>query len=404
MALVNLWREDRDGVRRKGLRQILAFAGEGRLLDGGACSVEFRDLLRLVPLDTLGRYSEEALNDGGEEPGLALQDVVNELGVRVGFEVTPGRYRGKRGEPGHDGLWHDRDSGHTIIVEVKTTTSYRIKLDSIFSYRALLEEQSKIKKSASSVLIVLGRSEEDTEDLEAQIRGSRHAWSVRILSLGALRHMAELREAADDPESARLLRRILVPQEFTKLDPLLEFVTRVARDVSTDDSFGGPPPEAIDESKGKCVSKLDREGLRAVAKSFIEERIKQSVSDISRTLIESVDGKTGICYAPSRPYRKASHTLFWFGLHEHQVTFMRSHESAFVAYLCVGEGVLFMPWAEVSRYVDEMGETASASRLWKHVVLQLTKQAEVRLRLRGDSPNNPVDVTRWFTALKPKTK
>jgi hypothetical protein len=42
----------------------------------------------------------------------------------------------------------------------------------------------QLKEDQSSILIVVGR--EDTGDLEAQIRGSRHAWDVRLISVDAL--------------------------------------------------------------------------------------------------------------------------------------------------------------------------------------------------------------------------
>jgi len=61
MALIDMWREDRDGIRKKSLHQILAFAGEGRLTDNNACSKEFRELLAVIPLDVLRRYATEVL-------------------------------------------------------------------------------------------------------------------------------------------------------------------------------------------------------------------------------------------------------------------------------------------------------------------------------------------------------
>src|ERR1700722_16941952 len=138
MALLDMWRANRDGIREKSVHQILAFAGEAKLADGNKCSNEFRDLLKVVSLDVLQRYASEALNG-------------------------------------------------------------------------------------------------DTTDLEAQIRGSRYSWQVRVISLEALFKMVALKSPGDYPCWAKLLRGILIPREFTKLDALLDIVSFVAEDVSSDE-------------------------------------------------------------------------------------------------------------------------------------------------------------------------
>ena len=58
-------------------------------------------------------------------------------------------------------------------MEVKTTDTYRIDLDTLAGYRRALIQGGSITEERASLLIVVGR--EDTGDLEAPIRGSRHA-------------------------------------------------------------------------------------------------------------------------------------------------------------------------------------------------------------------------------------
>jgi len=78
-----------------------------------------------------------------------------------------------------------------VIVEVKTTDAYRISLDTIAGYRTRLQEQDTVGKN-TSILLVVGR--EDTGELEAQVRGSRHAWDVRLISVDALVSLVKLKE------------------------------------------------------------------------------------------------------------------------------------------------------------------------------------------------------------------
>jgi hypothetical protein len=55
MALVDLWTSSQDQLRQKHVQQIIAFAGDGKLLDGSEASKEFRDFLAQVPSGLLVR-------------------------------------------------------------------------------------------------------------------------------------------------------------------------------------------------------------------------------------------------------------------------------------------------------------------------------------------------------------
>ena len=72
-------------------------------------------------------------------------------------------------------------SGHKAVIEVKTTSAYQLRLDTIAKYRLTLVEQGQLSEEQSSILIVVGR--DDTSDLEAQIRGFGYAWDIRLISV-----------------------------------------------------------------------------------------------------------------------------------------------------------------------------------------------------------------------------
>jgi hypothetical protein len=82
---------------------------------------------------------------------------------------------------GFDGLWESGD-GHTIMVEVKTTDAYRISFNTIMGYRDKLPASGKLTGSAS--VLIVGR--EHMRELEAQVRGCRHAWDIRLISADSL--------------------------------------------------------------------------------------------------------------------------------------------------------------------------------------------------------------------------
>jgi hypothetical protein len=156
MALVDLWLNSQPQLAGKQFQQIIAFAGAGKLRDGSAASNELRQFLSVVPSSVLRQYAIECLEGAFPESGLALQEVVNEVGHRLGFEVEHGRYRGTPGAVGFDGIWALTDS-RAIIIEVKTTDAYRIDLDVLAGYRRALNAAGKLKEDSSSILIIVGR-------------------------------------------------------------------------------------------------------------------------------------------------------------------------------------------------------------------------------------------------------
>jgi hypothetical protein len=167
MPLLALWKADQSAVLSMNLQQIITTAGDGTLRDNSDCCSEFRAFLGSVSSEKLEEYADRCLTTSFPHSGRALQDIINEVGRRLDFDVTAGLYQGIVGGIGFDGLWV-APSGHSIVVEVKTTDTYRIQLAKIAKYRQDLAKQGIIK-GESSILIIVGR--EDTGELEEQIRG-----------------------------------------------------------------------------------------------------------------------------------------------------------------------------------------------------------------------------------------
>jgi hypothetical protein len=194
MALIDLWNADRQQILDKRVDQLIAFAGEGRLLDGNSTSQEFRALLKVATSDLIGKWLDECLvGSRFQDSGFVLQDVVNEIGRRIGFSVTDGVYRGHANE-GYDGLWKiDRD--RALLVESKTTTNFKINLSRISEYREQTAPGLSVRPEEISILIVVG--DEDTSEFEAQVRGSRYAWDIRLIGVKSLYRLLRLTRRSD---------------------------------------------------------------------------------------------------------------------------------------------------------------------------------------------------------------
>src|SRR5262249_39277407 len=117
----------------KDVLQVVTFFGNGKLQDGNETSLEFRNFLSCVTSETLQRYAQECLDSPSKDKalvGYTFQDVVNQIGRRLGFLVADGRYKGTVKAPGYDGLWVSAQ-GDELIVEVKVSDVYSIDLDTI---------------------------------------------------------------------------------------------------------------------------------------------------------------------------------------------------------------------------------------------------------------------------------
>jgi len=393
VALIDLWKSNEDGIRSKGIRQILAFAGEGHLADGNRCSKQFRDLLAILSIWELRRVADDLCAKAEEEKtpvaALALQDLVNALGSRLGYAVAHGVYRGRRDRSNQDGLWTDPD-GRAIVVEVKTSSTYAVRLETLARYRGRLIDEGRIAGPASMLIVVC--RDEDTEDLESQIRGSRYSWDVRLISLKGLIRLAEIKLSTDDPKSAGLLRDVLAPEEYTKVDRLLHLVGYVMDDVT--DAFGEEPDDEPRRRPGAYVSKLDLPALRAEAVTFLKKKARVDVKEVSRSLFESLDGGTGFYFAASKRYPRAARDAYWFALHDHQTKFLRERASAHLLFWCAERGWLFIPRDQFAPFVARLRGTAIKGRVWKHVTLLWDESGKVELTLAG---RRSADVSRWAT-------
>src|SRR5436305_1324105 len=191
--LSSLLKNDPSQIDRLSIQQIVNLCGSGKLTDSSECSRDLREYLQIAKSGHLINYLQTCLHAGFERSGNVLQDVVNELGRRLDYTIENGLYQCRTNAIGFDGLWTD-PGGHTLVAEVKTTDAYRINLDVIGRYRDELIQSGKIT-SRSSILLIVGR--QDTGDLEAQVRGSRHAWVIRIISADALVKLVTLKESTE---------------------------------------------------------------------------------------------------------------------------------------------------------------------------------------------------------------
>ena len=304
-SISQVWLNNKNAFENKTLAQILNFTGDGKLRDGNTTSKELRAFFELVPSKLLKYYSDNCLDGSFNESGFALQDIINQIGIRLGFAVEYGLYRGKSNDIGHDGIWETSD-GHSLVIEVKTTDTYRVDLDAIASYRGRLIQHERIDSTKSSILIVVGR--QDTGGLEAQIRGSKHAWDIRMISIDSLTNLLSLKETFNDTRTIQQINELLKPREYTRVDELIELIFLTSKDLQQDDeaekSLDVDAPLAAEQFKGR---KTGDKHPKFVPVSFHEEclmrirdHLQTSFIKQSRIAYTDKDKKMGLICSISK--------------------------------------------------------------------------------------------------------
>jgi hypothetical protein len=368
MGLNLLLQSSRSEIESKHVQQIIAFAGHGKLQDESTTSHEFRDFLKQVSSEVLRRFASECLTSKFDDSGLALQDIVNQVGKRLGFTVKNGRYRGTKKDIGHDGLWHFPD-GHSVVVEVKTTDAYRIDTSRIAEYRKKLVMAGEIEEERSSILIIVGR--EDTGDLEAQIRGSRYAWDIRLISVDALLQLMFLKEAVDDPSIIQRICAILIPREFTRVDGIIDIVFSAAAEAKGEDEIVTEVEEG--PNKDPDVTKVFRPAAYHDACVELFSQVHKAILvKRTRNTFLSPDGQTAVVCAVSKTHQLSGKQSYWFAFHPHQKEFLEAHHHGYLVLGCgSGQQVLALPYVEIKALLGDLWITELEDRMYWHIRLQL---------------------------------
>lgn len=366
MGLTDLWRRSQDELAGKQVQQVIAIAGEGKLRTGNSTCLEFREFLSHVSSELLCRYADECLTHGFPDSGFALQDIVNQVGKRLGFSVEDGLYQGSRSTIGHDGLWRFPD-GHGVVVEVKTTDAYRINSEKIAEYRKALIATHAIEEDKSSILIVVGR--QDTGDLEAQIRGSRHAWDIRIISIDALLRLMRLKESVDDPEIISRICNILIPKEFTRLDGIVEIVFFATEDAKQEIELAEEEPEDADSPATiTAKSAVVPAAFHSACVRRFAQRNDITLVKQSRNSYLDPSGDCRVVCAVSKRHEAQNRYSYWFAFHPHHKEFLEKSDNSFVILGCGSEEtVLAIPFSDVEGWLQDLWTTERENRMYWHI-------------------------------------
>jgi hypothetical protein len=86
-SILSIYQNNNLVIEEKTLSQILAFTGDGKLKDNNKTSIDFREFLDEIPSQLITQFANNCLTDGFTDSGLALQDIINQIGKRLSYTV-----------------------------------------------------------------------------------------------------------------------------------------------------------------------------------------------------------------------------------------------------------------------------------------------------------------------------
>lgn len=356
----------------KSLTALLGLCGDGKLKNGNDCSLEFRQFLTNIPILKIKTFIQECIESNFTDSGYVLQDLINEIGRRLGFQVEFGLYQGNKNEIGNDGLWIDQNN--SFVIEVKTTDAYRISTDKIDNYRIKLIEKGKINSENSYNLIVVGR--QDTGDLEAQIRGSIHAWRTRIISVDSLWKLLSTKEKLDDPQVIKLITQCLQPFEYTKLDRLIDLVFSTSQDLTNNASeLLEPELNSDEEISEKNEKKFTPLSFHQEVVFKLQDLTENKYNKVSKSLFESEDKNNGDLVIVSKEYKTKNNRIFWYAFHPHQEKSLEKYKNSHVVLACGSNDLIYrVPFSIFKTLLQNMNTTETEDRKYWHVKISINTE------------------------------
>ena len=406
MPLLSLWKSNPSAVGEFTIDQVVATAGDGNLKDGSVCSTELCTYFAQIPSNKIAIYIEQCLVLGSklDKSGMVLQDLVNELGRRLDYKVMNGRYQGTVNKIGYDGIWISPE-GHTIIAEVKTTDAYQISLNTISGYRQKLLQEETVK-GHPSILIIVGR--QATGELEAQVRGSRHAWDIRLISMEALIKLVELKENSDELETGLKIRSVLTPMEYTRLDRLVDVMFTTATDVESillpgiGDGLSADQSQQSQELSSRTWEFTDSTLLqkkREIIIAAMSKHIRAPLVKKSRALYWSSDHSQRVACTISKKYTKGTSYPYWYAYHPQWDEFLTEAAEGYLVLGCMDLPIAFaIPKDEIRAVLEYLNTTTVERGTYWHLHIVEVKPNEYELLIPKGSKN--LSLSRFRIDLK----
>ena len=372
--LIKLWTNNEQILKKKNISQIMNLISE---VEEEKRYNQLREFFGKITNEMLEKYIKESINSRYEQCGFVLQELVNEVGKRLGFNVEYGVHRGRRNTIGYDAIWTTKDQ-YSIIIESKKTDVYSIDLGNLNEYRKKLIESGRISEEKSSILIVRGK--EERRVLEEQIRGSRYAWNMRIVGIEALLKLLQIKSNLNDEKTLLQIYELLKPLEYTKIDKLIDLIFFTAEDSKLD--------EKLEETESRNIKERSQKGLE-----LLEQKLNIKLYKKLNNLYASENEEIGIEMCISKKYERNRREYYWFAYHPYFYDNLKEYSKRYIAYICEGlDDILLIPVEKIEELKNQLSNANKDKPTHWHIIIYYENN-EFKLKLKGR--DNYQDITKY---------
>ncbi len=231
----------------------------GNLKDDTESQKKFRTLLKeeKLTLDDYSNWIEECLSNKESNYNRALQDIINSIGEKLGFDVQYGVYQGKSGALNCDGVWSYPDKQIKLVIETKKSSSYTIKLQQITKYIDQIESQNNENGNVYGLFIV---GDEDIDTLISTIRGSDYRSKLRVLTVKSLLLLLQLKYSASLRDNQ--IVKLLMPLDAINIGEIIQLIDDIVETRIREDKIENPTE--IEISNDLDIPMISRKELQSL--------------------------------------------------------------------------------------------------------------------------------------------
>lgn len=244
----------------------------------------------------------------------------------------------------------------------------------------------------------------DTGALEAQIRGSRHAWDMRVVGVDSLVKLMRVKEKSNEDTTIRQIRELLRPFEYTRIDRIVDVVFDAAVDVEqsletevVEEVGAAESSSPISQSQERTeVNALDEMRERIVAS--LQRRLGVGLVRRRRALYESIDGSKRVCIAVSKRYDRA-YQPYWHAYHPTWNEFLNGAKDGRFVLGCMDRDDAFaIPYEIMVGFLPKLNQTQreNGERYW-HIVV--TRREDGTLALYSSKTREAIDLRQFRCGL-----
>jgi hypothetical protein len=167
------------------------------------------------------------------------------------------------------------------------------------------------------------------------------------------------------------IRRVLMPQEFTKVDGIIDLVFSTAEEVKKEEELA---EVADDEEDDQHKPKFTPVNFRDACVAKVQKHLGQPLVKRSSAVYSSPDENIAVICINSREYKKAKHSGFWFAFHPHQRDLLQNCKQSFVALGCGSvSAILLIPGLNFTSWLDRLHKTERGDTFYWHIRVDKNK-------------------------------